>query len=108
MEIMNTFAISIDTGKIVTRLPRKLKKHNKKTDQSLLYYPKHESNYSYSCPKCNEYPPDALYYKANHQRYPKRSSPKYFFNGEYSGHDWDEVNYCSNCKIEFWFENSSI
>lgn len=62
----------------------------------------------YKCPKCFVHPPDIDGgYEVNNIHY-----PKYFneiegstLDGNY--YNWDEVNCCPNCKIEFWFRNGA-
>jgi biotin synthase-related radical SAM superfamily protein len=63
--------------------------------------------HSYSCPTCKEPPPDnETGYRRNKQKYPKCFNERKGYNGD-DYWDWEEVHYCSKCKIEYYFTNGA-
>lgn len=63
-----------------------------------------------NCPKCgrNIYKEYEDYLFSGESKYIKIENYRSYFDGEYSGHEWDVKCICPFCKKRFWFSDSNI
>lgn len=63
-----------------------------------------------NCPKCGRdiYKEYEDYHFAGVSKYIRVENYHSFFDGEYSGHEWDVKCICPRCKKRFWFSDSDI
>ncbi len=62
------------------------------------------------CPKCGYdiYDKYSDYHFGDSNKYIKIENYHSFFDGEYSGHEWDVECTCPKCKTRFCFSDSDI
>ena len=62
------------------------------------------------CPKCGRdiFPEYEDYQSNGESKYIKIENCQSFFDGEYSGYEWDVKCICPQCKKRFWFSDSNV
>lgn len=62
--------------------------------------------FEYSCPKCDEEPPEE-FYDVKGVTYPLVFNEQKGSTIDGNFWDWDEVHYCKKCDCKFWYTNGA-